>query len=102
MGGQYVTDPNAHPFDLSASPANSMTVTVEWDSLAGYDLDLEVLAPDGSVAGEAVNYNVPGDSSETPIIIDDASLLGQLGTWTVNVYSAGSYECSYTVTVAFA
>lgn len=101
-GVGYVTDPNSHEFDVPAQPT-SMQVLLEWDDF-GYDMDFDVFAPDGTEAASAANYNDPvlGDNAQSESAeIADATLLSQIGTWTIDVLSAGSYESEYTVTITF-
>lgn len=101
-GPGYITDPNVHEFEVPGV-ASAIDFLLEWGDMA-LDLDFEVFAVDGSEVAGAANYNDPvigdGAASESAQVTD-AAALSQVGTWTVEVLSAGSYEADYTVTVTF-
>lgn len=101
--GAYLPPDSAdeHTFDLTAAPT-SLTVSLTWDGMAGYDLDLILYSSDGEEVARATDVNIPGDDAETPIVVEDAAVLAKLGTWRMEVLSAGSLECDYTVLVDFA
>lgn len=91
---------DVHTFDLTAAPTK-MTVSLSWDGMQGYDLDLILFSPDGEEVARATSVNIPGDDAEEPIIVEDATILAKSGTWTMEVLSAGSLECDYEILVDF-
>lgn len=102
LGAGYITDPNEHEFEVQGV-ASAMHFLLEWDDF-GYDLDFDILAPDGSEAASAANYNDPviGDGAQSESAeTTDGGMLNQVGTWKAIIHSAGSYESEYTMTITF-
>lgn len=100
--GQYATDPEQHTFDVPGV-ASQIDFHLEWDA-QGVDLDFDVYTPSGTEAASAANYNDPvlgDDSSEEVATVTDAAHLSEIGTWSIDILSAGSVESTYTLTVSF-
>lgn len=102
VGGEY-TATNTHTFELLGQPP-LMRFVMGWDDTT-IDLDYDVVAPDGTEAGSAANYNEPTgqafDAVEAEILVEDPALLAQVGVWTVNVYPGTAIEGGYTIDITF-
>ncbi|MES2155898.1 MAG: PKD domain-containing protein [bacterium] len=102
--GLGYTNIDDHPFDVTME-AKQMTVHLDWDQTTP-DLDMYLLAPDGTSAGTANAYNEPTgtafDAKEPDIIVTDPTLLAQLGSWDIQVAPGEAANSAYTVTITFA
>jgi hypothetical protein len=94
---------DSHMFNLSVV-VERMTLTFEVGPTA-FDLDFEVLTPDGKTAGSVADINEPTglffSPADSPIVIDDPDHLAQLGEWTVIVHPFLAIEGDYTITITF-
>ena len=102
VGGDYLTDPNHHDFEVPGV-ASSIHFYLEFGE-TGLDLDFDVFDADGEAAGDTALYNDPvqGDgNSFEELTIDDPTVLDSIGTWGVDILSAGSLQTEYTMTITF-
>lgn len=77
----YVGEQNAHTFNLDV-PVTQITANLTGDATA-LDLDLELVAPDGTTAARHVHFNEPTGTQfpaqEDPIVVTDPDYTAQLG-----------------------
>lgn len=99
----YVGEMASHGFPL-AVPVEKIQVNLTAQAPA-FDLDFELVAPDGTVVDRRSAFNDPTglafDEQEAPIVVQDPKYTYQLGEWTLYVKPAFSAGGSYQATVSF-
>lgn len=99
----YVGEQNAHTFHLEV-PVTQISANLTGDATA-LDLDLELIAPDGTTAARHVHFNEPTGTlfpaQEDPIVVVDPDYTTQLGEWTLHVKPAASISGDYSLNIEF-
>jgi hypothetical protein len=99
----YAPAIHTHDFRLDV-PVARITVNITSDE-AAFDLDMELIAPDGTIAGTRAGFNEPTGNllvpEEAPIVVTDPALTYQMGEWILRVKPAAAVDGSYRVVVSF-